>query len=94
MSHFAKLQWQCRRGTKELDFMLQHYLETAYSVASDAEKALFVKLLKREDDELLGFLMGDLAINPGEIRFLVEKIRAIALPASMPSSCRKIDNAK
>ena len=85
MSHFARLQWQCRRGTKELDFMLQHYLETAYSVASDAEKALFIELLKREDDELLGYLIGDLAINPGEIRFLIDKIRAFASPASITS---------
>jgi antitoxin CptB len=79
MSHLAKLQWQCRRGTKELDFLLERYLETCYLLAADAEKALFVQLLTFEDDELLGLLIGDFEISPGEMRRLVEKIRAFVV---------------
>jgi antitoxin CptB len=63
MNQLAKLRWQCRRGTKELDLLLQRYLETGYLVADDEEKALFVDLLKLEDDELLGVLMGDLRVG-------------------------------
>jgi antitoxin CptB len=80
MNHLARLQWQCRRGTKELDYLLQRYLATDYLLANDTEKALFIELLKLEDDELLDFLIGDLEMSPREMRFLVEKIRAFVVP--------------
>ncbi len=53
MNELAKLKWQCRRGMKELDLLLENYLATDYLLADTAEKARFVKLLALEDDELL-----------------------------------------
>ena len=76
MSQLAKLRWRCRRGTKELDFLLLRYLDSGYLLADDEEKVLFVELLALEDDELIGILMGELEVEAGELRFLVEKIRA------------------
>lgn len=63
MDQLARLRWQCRRGTKELDLLLQSYLETGYLLADDEEQTLFVELLALEDDELLGVLMGDLKLE-------------------------------
>jgi antitoxin CptB len=76
MNQLAKLQWQCRRGAKELDFLLQRYLEKGYLVANDEEKSLFVELLMLEDDELLGILMGELEVETAAMKGLVDKIRA------------------
>lgn len=59
MDELARLRWQCRRGSLELDLILEKYLETGYLVADDEEKARFVDLLKLDDGELLGLLMGD-----------------------------------
>jgi antitoxin CptB len=73
MDELARLKWQCRRGTKELDFLLDRYLDTGYSVADRAEKEIFMALLELEDDELAGVLLGEK--EAGEMRFLVEKIR-------------------
>ncbi|MCX7068923.1 MAG: succinate dehydrogenase assembly factor 2 [Methylococcales bacterium] len=53
MNELAKLKWQCRRGMKELDLLLENYLATDYLLADTAEKARFVELLALEDDELL-----------------------------------------
>lgn len=53
MDDLAKLRWQCRRGTKELDLMLLDYLETRYPTASVEEKARFVELLKLDDTDLM-----------------------------------------
>ncbi|MFA5921494.1 MAG: succinate dehydrogenase assembly factor 2 [Methylococcaceae bacterium] len=78
MNRLARLQWQCKRGTKELDLLLQRYLETGYLLDGDEEKALFVELLDLEDDELLGILMGELEVEKGKMKFLVEKIRVFA----------------
>ena len=79
MNQRARLQWQCRRGTKELDLLLQRYLETGYMTADNEEKALFVELLELEDDELLGVLMGELDVGAKEVKTLVDKIRAFAV---------------
>ena len=79
MNRLARLRWQCRRGTKELDLLLQRYLETGYLPADGEEKALFIKLLELEDDELLAVLMGELEVEAGELKFLVEKIRVFTV---------------
>jgi antitoxin CptB len=79
MTQLAKLRWQCRRGTKELDFLLLRYLDSGYALADADEQALFVVLLDLEDDELLAVLVGELEVEAGKMRVLVEKIRAFAM---------------
>ena len=56
MTELSKLKWQCRRGSLELDLLLQHYLDTVYVVADSEEKARFIEWLKLDDDELLALL--------------------------------------
>ena len=53
MDDLAKLRWQCRRGSRELDFLLIRYLENRYPLADEEEKTRFVEMLKLEDTELL-----------------------------------------
>ena len=79
MHQLAKLRWQCRRGTKELDLLLQRYLDSGYLLAEDEEKALFVELLELEDDQLVAVLMGELELEAGEMKVLVGKIKAFAV---------------
>ncbi len=76
MHQLAKLRWQCRRGTKELDFLLLRYLDSGYELADDKEKALFVELLTLEDDELIEVLLGELIVVTKAMKVLVGKIRA------------------
>ena len=59
MNEQAKLRWQCRRGSLELDLLLKNYLETDYLTADETEKARFRELLMLEDDELLAIFMED-----------------------------------
>lgn len=59
MNEMAKLRWQCRRGTLELDKLLLHYLDIAYSQADREEQATFRALLQLEDDQLLGYFLSD-----------------------------------
>jgi len=77
MNELARLKWQCRRGTKELDFLLNRYLETGYLTADQGERELFVELLGFEDDVLVGVLMGELEVEGME--GLVDKVRTIAV---------------
>ncbi len=73
MDELARLKWQCRRGTKELDFLLNSYLETGYLVADSGERELFVELLELEDDELSAVLMAEMEVPEG-MKILVGKI--------------------
>ncbi len=79
MNQLARLRWQCRRGTKELDLLLQCYLDSGYVVADEDEKAQFVELLEQEDDDLVAVLMGDWDVETEKMKALVGKIRAFAV---------------
>ena len=73
MDQLSKLSWQCRRGTKELDLLLQRYLETHYLLADAQEKALFIELLALEDDELFKVLLGESTLKFPHFKSFVVK---------------------
>lgn len=75
MNELAKLRWQCRRGTLELDLLLARYLEAGYVQATDEEKALFAELLAFEDDALLEILMGGTVNPPTRLKPVIQSIR-------------------
>ena len=58
MTELSKLRWRCRRGMKELDVLLEAYLERVYGEASEEEKRVFADLLNLEDPDLFRFLSG------------------------------------
>ena len=76
MHQLAKLRWQCRRGTKELDYLLLRYVDLEYALADEEEKALFIDLLALEDDQLILTLLGDLDVATAAMKALVGKVRA------------------
>ncbi|MEQ1638282.1 MAG: succinate dehydrogenase assembly factor 2 [Methylococcales bacterium] len=75
MTGLAKLRWQCRRGTLELDWLLLHYLDTDYQQATSGEQALFKTLLQLEDNDLLAYLLGEQQPEASNMGSLVNKIR-------------------
>lgn len=75
MSEIARLRWRCRRGTKELEWVLQRFLDQGYRNLSEKELCLFDRLLDCEDDRLIDWLIrGDDPTN-GEFCALVHRIR-------------------
>ncbi|MBU6421152.1 MAG: succinate dehydrogenase assembly factor 2 [Gammaproteobacteria bacterium] len=58
VSEYSRLRWQCRRGLKELDVLLEAYLSEQYSKAPGEEQQAFVDLLNLPDPVLLGYIMG------------------------------------
>lgn len=57
MSEQARLRWLCRRGMKELDVLLERYLERDYATAPAAEQAAFRELLECQDPVLWDYVM-------------------------------------
>ena len=54
----GQLVWRSRRGVKELDLILQAWLEHRYGWASADERALFAQFLELPDPEIVGYLLG------------------------------------
>lgn len=72
---FSQLRWQCRRGMKELDVLLEAFLareETALRVHAWPE---FEELLRLEDDLLWDAMQGRESALPDSFRALVRVIR-------------------
>ena len=53
----ARLRWQCRRGMRELDELLQPFVKRQLDHISDIELQIFRQLLKCPDQQLLAYLM-------------------------------------
>jgi antitoxin CptB len=58
------LEWRCRRGMKELDFLLLRYLKRCDPAASD-ERAAFIEFLELPDPDIARYLLaGDVPEDP------------------------------
>ena len=49
----SKIKWRCRRGTKELDFLLLSYFNERYLEAEKEDKNAFLRLLELQDPLLI-----------------------------------------
>ena len=61
----GKLEWRCRRGMKELDFLLLRYLREHFRDAASDERAAFAEFLELPDPDIAGYLLaGDVPSDP------------------------------
>ena len=70
----GRLRWQCRRGMRELDVVLERWLDTRYPSAAEPERRAFRSLLEAQDPQLIAWLFG--RERPGDpmLAALVEDI--------------------
>lgn len=69
------MHWRCRRGMKELELLLQHYLHHHYPQASLIEQQHFQTLLTYSDHELYAYLFEHKPVADSRLRPLIEKIQ-------------------
>jgi len=53
-----RLQWQCRRGMLELDYVLRDFLNQRYASLDPVMQQEFVDLLQCQDQMLHDWIMG------------------------------------
>jgi len=70
----ARLRWRCRRGMRELDELLQRYLEQRYPYAQQIERRAFESLLELQDPTLLSYLLGYEAPTDPELQHVIIRI--------------------
>ncbi|HET7587229.1 MAG TPA: succinate dehydrogenase assembly factor 2 [Gammaproteobacteria bacterium] len=61
---------------KELDLLLERYLEHEYDAATPDERAAFAELLALPDPQLLDYLMGRAAPSDRHSFNVLERLRA------------------
>lgn len=72
-----KLRWQCRRGMRELDVLLERYLSDCYSDDAAADQARFRALLSAQDPDLQRWLLSGIDHPDPDFGPLVARIRSI-----------------
>ncbi len=77
---YNRLAWQCRRGMRELDELLNHFLMQRYSSLDRPAQETFTRLLDYPDDVLLELLMGRMAPADKDVAHIVQEIRNTATP--------------
>ena len=76
-AELKRLRWRCRRGMRELDQLLERWLDLAWRQSSEAERATFLRLLDSEDDRLWRWFLGHEVAPDPELQALVERIRTL-----------------
>ena len=70
-----KLEWRCRRGTRELDYMTRYYLDNHYDGSNTAHQRAFEALLELPDPQLHDILTGQRAEDDPATAEIVRLIR-------------------
>lgn len=76
----ARLRWRCRRGMRELDAILENFVEDSVPSLNDAEIASFEAILDLPDPTLHAYLVGRSAPDDPLITSLIDRIRSSHRP--------------
>ena len=67
MSEISRLRWLCRRGMKELDLLMERYLDDHFVSASQQDQQAFRAILQMPDPELYDLVLGRTSSNDPDI---------------------------
>lgn len=76
-AELRKLRWRCRRGMRELDQLLERWLDRQWRQSPTHEREVFLTLLDTEDDKLWRWFLGHEQPDDVETAALVEHIRTL-----------------
>jgi len=76
-AELRRLRWRCRRGMRELDQLLERWLEREWRTSPTAEREVFLRLLDSEDDRLWKWFLGHETPDDAGLDALVQRIRAL-----------------
>ena len=70
----SRIKWRCRRGTKELDFLLLAYFNQQYTAADAEDKAAFLRLLELQDPSIIDYFAKPKKIKGQKIQKIISDI--------------------
>lgn len=66
--------WRCRRGMRELDVLLNQFLDTRYDGLDDSKKLAFQQLLTVQDPVLFKMVTGRIEAQDQRFNEIVEEL--------------------
>ena len=82
MTELARLKWHCRRGMRELDLLLDGFLENRYHSLPPTERDSFARLLDCPNEALMDWLMEGGLPQDKRLADIVELIRDRRAPGA------------
>ena len=74
-----RLRWACRRGMLELDVLFMPFVEDVYDELSEAQKAVFRRLITCDDPDLFAWFMGHQTCEDEEldamVKFMLSRVK-------------------
>ena len=70
----SRIEWRCRRGTKELDYLLLSYFENHYLKASEDEQDSFRKILSEQDPTIIEYFANPKGISDTSVYQVIRVI--------------------
>lgn len=70
----SRLRWRCRRGMRELDVLLERWLNRDWEQADERRRAAFQRLLECEDDRLWSWMIGRETPDDDELADIVRRV--------------------
>lgn len=71
-----KLEWECRRGMRELDKMIMPFYKNHFDDLNETQQQAFIEMLGYTDPELFRWVMLQVPAPTPEISELIELMRA------------------
>jgi antitoxin CptB len=75
MARARRLKWRCRRGMKELDLLLERFVEQHREELDSGHWPELEGLLETEDDRLWDWLQNPASPDAADFRELLDRIR-------------------
>ena len=71
-----RIRWPCRRGLRELDWLLERFVERHLDALNASQTEVFKELLAYEDNDLLDMVMGRAEPVNTQLSAVLEMMRA------------------
>lgn len=71
-----KIEWECRRGMRELDKLIMPFYQQYFDELNEAQQHTFVEMLSHSDPELFRWFMHQHPAPTPELQQMVALIRS------------------
>ncbi len=71
----SSLLWRCRRGIREMDILLQRFIENQYDTLSTTEQETFEQLLDETDMDIMAWIMEKASPPSDEFAKIIDLLR-------------------
>ena len=78
MALARRLRWRCRRGTREMDLILERFLDAAGGGLDEDTRQGLERLLDQSDQDILDWIARRAAPPDAVLAAVVDRIRAAA----------------